>query len=445
MRTFTCLFIAVAILLELGCTYVPPLEQATGSIPIQDIVERVKCEIADAFDERTDDPYFQWMRSWGVKVDLTLIANDQGGITPAGTYVEPFANGIEHIAGQTLTFPQSFSLGLGANYNAQAVRTETISFSLSLAEMKLWREGKLGESPEVVNKKCDPGGRADLAGGLGLNEWINATLLPVSLGDLQAGDHPSPTAAKSTSAVGGNPAPSPPKRLPSVSASSAAAAASAARAKVQLDATDKAVTTANDASTAAARAAEAARKSVILNIAFKRAINLYASKAKAQAKSVQQLQTQVAASYSGANDASDDAASLADRVKLNPSEETNENEIKALNDANSAKQNADSAETNALKAQAEAKAAQSNAKLAAKQPDPPLDSVAHAVQFIVTKTASIAPSWTLVRWHGPTGNLASVSGITTHTLNIALGPTNEQSRVLSNLVIQQLQLQPQMQ
>ena len=440
MRRRCWLLPVVVASIEFGCTSVPPLTQATGNIPIQDIVERVKCEIADSFDKRTDDPYFQWMRTWGAKVDLTLIANDQGGITPVGAYVEPFANKIEHIGGQTLTFPQQFSLGAGATYNAQAVRTETVSFSLSLAEMKLWREGKLGELSDLVNQKCNPGSRTDLQGGLGLNEWISATLLPVSLGDLQAGDHPSPTGAQKTPTVGGN-APAPLIKLPSIAESSAKAAASEARAKTQLEATNTAASKANAASKTAAKAAQSANKSVILNIAFKSAISLYAKKAADQASEVAQLQTDVGNDYEDAKKASNDAAGLAANVQSNPSLETNENRKKASDDANAANQSADDAETKALKAKADADAAQSNAKLASKKPDPPLNSIAHSVQFIVTTNASVAPSWTLVRWHGPTGNLASIGAVTTHTLNIALGPTSEQTRVLGNLVIQQLQLQ----
>ncbi|MDT9702606.1 hypothetical protein, partial [Streptomyces sp. P17] len=70
------------------------------------------------------------------------------------------------------------------------------------------------------------------------------------------------------------------------------------------------------------------------------------------------------------------------------------------------------------------------------------------VQFIVNAGASIAPSWTLVRFRGPTGNLAGVTAKQTHTLNIALGPrgdngarySQEAVRALNNLTLQQIRI-----
>jgi hypothetical protein len=105
----------------------------------------------------------------------------------------------------------------------------------------------------------------------------------------------------------------------------------------------------------------------------------------------------------------------------------------------------------AAKAKEEAKAASKNAAIAAKRiPDPPIDSISHSVQFIVIAGASVAPSWTLVRFRGPTGNLAALTATQTHTLNIALGPrgdkgapySQEAARVLTNLTIQQIKLTP---
>ena len=73
-------------------------------------------------------------------------------------------------------------------------------------------------------------------------------------------------------------------------------------------------------------------------------------------------------------------------------------------------------------------------------PDPPIDSMLHSVQFIVTYGASVAPNWNLALFKGPaaTGNLASASGVRTHLLNIAVGPrtggdkSQEQNRLIAN-------------
>jgi hypothetical protein len=57
--------------------------------------------------------------------------------------------------------------------------------------------------------------------------------------------------------------------------------------------------------------------------------------------------------------------------------------------------------------------------------DPPLDAVGHQVQFLITYTGSISPSWTLVNFKGPSpamGTGFSATKTLTHTLNIAMGP-----------------------
>jgi hypothetical protein len=57
--------------------------------------------------------------------------------------------------------------------------------------------------------------------------------------------------------------------------------------------------------------------------------------------------------------------------------------------------------------------------------DPPIDSLSHQVQFIVAWSANVSPSWSLVRFKGPSpssGPLLSGSSSNTHTLSIVLGP-----------------------
>jgi hypothetical protein len=130
-----------------GCSWVPSLEEATGStnppVLISQVVQRVKCEIADAFADRIRYPEYQWMAGWTAKVDLTLQANDQGGVTPGVTFTQYLRNAFNFAAGPTsLTNPNSiaavnqfFSLGIGANLGEQAIRAEVVSFTLSLRDL----------------------------------------------------------------------------------------------------------------------------------------------------------------------------------------------------------------------------------------------------------------------------------------------------------------------
>jgi hypothetical protein len=58
---------------------------------------------------------------------------------------------------------------------------------------------------------------------------------------------------------------------------------------------------------------------------------------------------------------------------------------------------------------------------------PPIDSITHTLEFTIVKSAGIAPTWTLVRFRGQSGNnsLANVSRIDTHKLTVTLGPSEE--------------------
>ena len=191
-----------------GCSYVPSLEEASGTtesnILIGDVVERIKCEISNSFDSVIDDPRFTWLQNWTAKVDLTLQINDQAGVTPSGSYTSYFHNAFNFGAGSTsltsnsiASVSQFFTLNFGANYSEQALRAETISFTLSLREIKRWRahvQTLALKGPSAI-PICNTTGR-ELRGHLGLAEWVNSALLPrLAVSELFAGVHPSPSNA----------------------------------------------------------------------------------------------------------------------------------------------------------------------------------------------------------------------------------------------------------
>ena len=66
------------------------------------------------------------------------------------------------------------------------------------------------------------------------------------------------------------------------------------------------------------------------------------------------------------------------------------------------------------------------------KPNPPIDGLLHSVEFIVTYGGSVSPTWTLLLWKGP-GTLPGLSaqGVRTNSLNIALGPASEQTRLIT--------------
>ena len=77
------------------------------------------------------------------------------------------------------------------------------------------------------------------------------------------------------------------------------------------------------------------------------------------------------------------------------------------------------------------------------KPNPPIDGLLHSVEFIVTYGGSVSPTWTLLLWKGP-GTLPGLSaqGVRTNSLNIALGPASEQTRLITNQLISNVGTHP---
>jgi hypothetical protein len=171
------------------------MEAVTGTpdspVFIKDVVERVKCELADAFGDKINNPQYYWLRTWTVKADLTLIVTDSGSLTPSVVTTTYFQNAFNYAAGSSsLTsrviapLQQSFSFGAGATWNEQPARQEGLSFSLALNDLG------------AVSQPCCCGlEQPGLIGGLGLKEWIDSAIYPVDEGLLTAGDHPHPGAS----------------------------------------------------------------------------------------------------------------------------------------------------------------------------------------------------------------------------------------------------------
>ena len=200
-----------------GCSVVPQLSEATGRadspIFISDVVTRVKCEIADSFEELRPHDEFNWIRDWTAKVDLTLQANNQAGISPSGSYTKFQKNAFNTDAGSTSltsntigSVSQFFTLAAGANVGEQALRTEVVSFTVGVEELHEWR-GRIAameRAPDFPPERriCEIANARELEGDLGLREWVRSALMPVYVREpgfgheLWAGDHPSPGTAK---------------------------------------------------------------------------------------------------------------------------------------------------------------------------------------------------------------------------------------------------------
>jgi len=201
-----------------GCTVLPALEEATGGVPVRDIVLRVKCELADAFlaeDGKwlvdSNRGKFAWLKYWTAQVDLSLQIVDSASLSPGVTFNQQLHNAYGVAAGPSTisttgvpgttiaAIPQSFAIAAGANIGGQAQRSETVSFALSRRELQFWRQ-----RPETI-QSCAIPDNSGLRGSLGLRQWLAEALSPVARDNdpllpeyLWGGIHPKPTTTAPT-------------------------------------------------------------------------------------------------------------------------------------------------------------------------------------------------------------------------------------------------------
>lgn len=436
-----------------GCSTVPPLSHATNnfpftsSIPVQEIVQRVKCELSNSFDEKMQQPDFKWIRSWTVKADLTLEVDETGGVSPSLTYIQPLKNAFYPGAGPSsistsgvpgTTIPavaQNFTFGFGANLSGSVTRTELISFALSLRELQAWRKAQRRFEREhgiPEDHACHPAGINDLQGSLDLKAWVDAALKPVDYGLLESGLHPDPGSGRGGASASSS---TPKQKGPAEVAHPWPNCAEELKLEFEMNLYQ------SQADAFAMQAATSAQQAMALKLTalasdtledrFKRAVTERASKIIWFAKQ----------------------AHMAD---IDAHQKAYTTELSALTMCLKESGDCPDYETfkqDLPKVESQFKTAKSNAVAAAQElaqaqrlanPDPPINSISHSLNFVVTAGAGFSPSWTLLHWKGPStnGNLASVSSIRTHTLNIVLGPpgiagSSEEARVLDNQAIRQ--------
>jgi hypothetical protein len=73
------------------------------------------------------------MADWTAKIDLNLIVDDRAGLTPTVSFIDLRDTAVIPKVGSIM---QNFSFGLGAGANTTATRNDSLSFTLSLKEIR---------------------------------------------------------------------------------------------------------------------------------------------------------------------------------------------------------------------------------------------------------------------------------------------------------------------
>ena len=436
------LALAVAGAFLSGCSTVPSLDAASGAAPqetnilIADVVRRVKCEIADAFDDKLGDRNFDWLWNWTAKVDLQLQVNETAGATPSATYTHYYPNVLVYSASAGLLgyIQQTFTLTGGVNYNTQAQRAETVSFTLPLQEVKNWRAGLGGD------ESCRATGR-ELRGNLGLKEWVDSALYSVATAELraaiqpQAPEPPGPPSVRPPSLPADNQPGASPTTPAAKARSEIAADLRAADLAYQNTVEHQAATTTAMASAQSAMQTTVAPDLPVLTDTVKRVL---ANNMSTLSVLDEYARDDVEHAREARRELEDIDRLADDAARRDPGEGFSARTLDRASELTAAsKRFANDANTKEQKAKRIADG------IVIFKPNPPIDGLLHSIQFIVTYGGSISPTWTLLLWKGP-GTLPGISaqGVRTNNLNIALGPTSEQSRLITNQLLSHVGTHP---
>ena len=393
---------------------------------VEDVVQLVKCELADAFRDKVPGTNFKWMADWTVKSELTLQVSDNGGIAPS--------LGTAKFNGGRIV--PEIGLAGGFNLSGQAQRVETIAFTLSLRELP----GEVSQSfCEDLRSESEEHRARELRSGLKLREWVAAALRPVENSVLKAGFRPQPV-LKLTAPV---PPPTrlmPQSRVP-IAADSAKYSYEGFREELEemvglATAIEKETGQAfadrckvDEASVRIERNIEIAKAMLrgvteqypddLLTEAGQhelesvqrelKAINRTKSEKRLRCERLPGLATAAGADVRAFKDTMNHSLYAAFKKK---------NYIRLIN-----------AESSYLGLANEyLKAASEQLTGRRLHFEPPMDSLSHHVQFVLAKGLGASLHWGLAAWPGPAGNLASLSRVRTHTLVLTVTPPGQQGR-----------------
>ena len=140
-------FLAFAILAALsGCgLYTPDKDPFASDAPVapdykytrqgsyeSGVVDHITCEISQALAQAASKYNLPWLyNKWGTAVTLSITVEDQTGLSPGISFLQPLNNVLFHFpTGGTVTSPQSFSFSIGGTASVNGLRTEAIQYTV---------------------------------------------------------------------------------------------------------------------------------------------------------------------------------------------------------------------------------------------------------------------------------------------------------------------------
>jgi hypothetical protein len=443
----------VVAILVAGCVQVPQLQPIAGAKPdptntnpkaisINEVVKRVKCEIWDSIKDRPENKY-PWFNKWVAQADLTLTVNDSSAINPGATITSPL--GVGSIPGKVTNMGRSFSVGLGGGVSTTTYRTEIVSFSISIPEI---RKEFAKQSTIVDYNGCNPFGIADLTGNLGLKDWVDSAFGPIDNKFLRVGNHNAP---KGPPGVQGGAPPKPGAGAMGILADRLAKVQTLPeppdgllppRTKMSVDIIYSEFTILTDALKIMGGANDA-----LSDVSLRFDFNVPLTDMKAEQAKLTKNETSksvlktITGYIAETQDDIDQLGSNHPQVLRSMSKRALAL-VQAL--AKQISQNidpvistvqlqcdcytgADDQHKLALEILQCLKTIQNTVKLLIPTPSPtspPIDAISHQVNFVISWSASANPTWTFIRFKGPTpssGSFMTASESNTHNLTIVIG------------------------
>lgn len=142
----TCLAFVVSSALAACGLYTPDKDPFTSDAPIgpeytdtrqggyeNGLVDHITCEISQGLQQaRNSYKDIPWLyKDWGAAVTLTITVEDQTGLSPGVSFIQPLRNVVFPFStGGNVVSTQSFSASIGGTASVNALRTETIQYTV---------------------------------------------------------------------------------------------------------------------------------------------------------------------------------------------------------------------------------------------------------------------------------------------------------------------------